>query len=58
MTNKRVCTDQEDRLDDDYDVGTGNRSGDQLRKSSMSKRRKHSGIENLKDVFFFILIII
>lgn len=46
--NKRVCTDQED-----YDVGTGNLSGDQLRKSGMLKRRKLSGIQDFKDVFFF-----
>ncbi|KAG0539643.1 hypothetical protein BDA96_03G339700 [Sorghum bicolor] len=42
--NKRVCTDQED-----YDVGTGNLSGDQLRKSGMLKRRKLSGIQDFKD---------
>jgi len=51
--NKRICTDQEDQLDDDYDVGTGNLSGDQLRKSGMLKRRKLSGIQNFEDVFFF-----
>ncbi|CAD6229625.1 unnamed protein product [Miscanthus lutarioriparius] len=47
--NKRICTDQEDQLDDDYDVGTGNLSGDQLRKSGMLKRRKLSGIQNFED---------
>ncbi|CAD6236527.1 unnamed protein product [Miscanthus lutarioriparius] len=41
--------DQEDQLDDDYDVGTGNLSGDQLRKSGMLKRRKLSGIQNFED---------
>jgi exonuclease-1 len=51
--NKRICTDQEDQLDDDYDVGTGNLPGDQLRKSGMLKRRKLSGIQNFEDVFFF-----
>lgn len=52
--NKRVCTDQEDPLDDnDYDIGAGNLSGDQLRKSGILKRRKLSGIENFEDVIFF-----
>ncbi|CAL4973736.1 unnamed protein product [Urochloa decumbens] len=49
--NKRVCTNQEDQLDDgeDYDIGTCNLSGDQLRKSGMLKKRKFSGIQNFRD---------
>ncbi|ONM37426.1 Exonuclease 1 [Zea mays] len=47
--NKRICTDQGDQLDDDYDVSTGNLCGDQLRKSGMLKRRKLSGIQKFED---------
>uniref|UniRef100_K3XEN3 Exonuclease 1 n=1 Tax=Setaria italica TaxID=4555 RepID=K3XEN3_SETIT len=49
--NKRVCTNQEDQLDDeeDYDIGTSNLSGDQLMNSGMLKRRKLSGVQNFKD---------
>ncbi|CAL4947152.1 unnamed protein product [Urochloa decumbens] len=49
--NKRVCTNQEEQLDDEenYHIGTCNLSGDQLRKSGMLKKRKFSGIQNFKD---------
>ncbi|CAO1946188.1 unnamed protein product [Urochloa humidicola] len=49
--NKRVCTNQEDQLnaEEDYDIGTCNLSGDQLRKSGVLKKRKFSGIQNFKD---------
>lgn len=50
MVNKRVCTNQEQLGDDNYDIGTYKLSGDQLKKSGMLKRRKLSGIQNFEDV--------